>query len=79
MIIYLPLNKPFRNRKQAKNFLGGTNKYNIALNNGQILFIDDDTDDVYLKELLDKYNTLIQTAIFYELHNNTKSNITDRQ
>lgn len=36
MMIYRPHNKLFSTRKELKLYLGGTNKYNKALKNGDI-------------------------------------------
>ena len=36
MYIYKPHNKQFETRKEAKLYLGGTNKYNKALKDGDI-------------------------------------------
>ena len=36
MLIYIPHSKVFNTRKEAKEYLGGTNKYNRALKQGKI-------------------------------------------
>lgn len=36
MVIYKPHNKLFNTRREIKQYLGGTNKYNRALKNGDI-------------------------------------------
>ena len=40
MLIYIPLDKSFSNRKELKKFLGGTNAYNKALKLNKIKFIN---------------------------------------
>lgn len=40
MLIYIPDNKTFSSRKEAKEYLGGTNAYNRALKNKDIDFIN---------------------------------------
>lgn len=44
MMIYKPHNKLFYSRKDLKKYLGGTNKYNNALKNGDIY-------NIYLEEM----------------------------
>ena len=39
MLIYLPHSRVFNTRKEAKEYLGGTNKYNRALKQGEIFNI----------------------------------------
>lgn len=39
MLIYLPHSKVFDTRKDVKEYLGGTNKYNRALKQGEIFNI----------------------------------------
>ena len=41
MLIYLPERKAFNTRKEAKDYLGGTNKYNKAFKNGDLFFMND--------------------------------------
>lgn len=38
---YLPANKWFENRKQVKEYLGGTNKFNQALRKRDVIYIAD--------------------------------------
>lgn len=40
MLIYLPDNRIFKTRKEAKIYLGGITSYNRAFNNGDIFFIN---------------------------------------
>ena len=40
MLIYLPDNRIFNTRKDAKIYLGGITSYNRAFNNGDISFIN---------------------------------------
>lgn len=44
MMIYKPHNKLFGSRKELKQYLGGTGKYNKALKNGDIY-------NIYLEEM----------------------------
>lgn len=41
MIVHLPTNREFKNRKELKKFLGGTNAYNRELKLNRLLFIKD--------------------------------------
>lgn len=36
---YLPANKWFRNRKEVKDYLGGTIQFNVALRRRDVIFI----------------------------------------
>ena len=40
MLIYLPDNRIFKTRKEAKIYLGGITSYNRAFKNGDIFFIN---------------------------------------
>ena len=41
MLLHRPTQRVFHTRKEAKDFLGGTNKYNRAFKNGDLYFIND--------------------------------------
>jgi hypothetical protein len=41
MLLHRPTQKVFHTRKEAKDFLGGTNKYNRALKNKDFYFINE--------------------------------------
>ncbi len=36
---YLPANKWFKNRKEVKDYLGGTYQFNVALHQRDVIFI----------------------------------------
>ena len=38
---YIPHNKWFQNRKQVKEYLGGTYQFNIALSKRDVIYIKD--------------------------------------
>ena len=60
MLIYLPERKPFNTRKEAKDYLGGTNKYNKAFKNGDLFFMNDlniaNNDTLYCHNKGHNYN-----------------------
>lgn len=58
MLIYKPLNRVFKTRKELKDYLGGTNRYNKALKDGLIY-------NLYIA-----HNEIIHNNI--ERHPNTK-------
>jgi hypothetical protein len=41
MLLHRPTRRTFHSRKEAKDFLGGTNKYNRAFKDGDIYFMND--------------------------------------
>jgi hypothetical protein len=41
MLLHKPTRRTFQTRKEAKDFLGGTNKYNRAFKDGDIYFMND--------------------------------------
>lgn len=41
MLLHRPTQRVFHTRKEAKDFLGGTNKYNRAFKDGDIYFINE--------------------------------------
>ncbi len=41
MLLHRPTQIVFHTRKEAKDFLGGTNKYNRAFKNGDLYFMND--------------------------------------
>ena len=41
MLLHRPTQRTFHSRKEAKDFLGGTNKYNRAFEDGDIYFMND--------------------------------------
>lgn len=41
MLLHRPTKIVFYTRKEAKDFLGGTNKYNRAFKNGDLYFMND--------------------------------------
>ena len=41
MLFYRPTLKFFQSRKEAKDYLGGTNKYNRAFKDGDICFMNE--------------------------------------
>ena len=41
MLLHRPTHRVFRTRKEAKEFLGGTNKYDRAFKDGDLYFMND--------------------------------------
>lgn len=41
MLLHRPTQRTFHSRKEAKDFLGGPNKYNRAFKDGDIYFMND--------------------------------------
>ena len=41
MLLHKPTRRTFQTRKEAKDFLGGTNKYNRAFKDGDIFFMNE--------------------------------------
>jgi hypothetical protein len=55
MILYLPTNKRFNNRKEIKQYLGGINAYNKAFKNKEIFYYDNDITDNQFNKLIANY------------------------
>lgn len=51
MLIYLPDNRIFKTRKEAKTYLGGITSYNRAFNNGDIFFINQSNSKLWQRTI----------------------------